>query len=867
VAVIERIECGATEDGSQIPSITKVRAQQLDLPSRYSVTAPDPQRDYQAGTQFSQRQAASAGQVAKFQTAAVLNADEQIRLSNLLMYDAWVARNAISFSTDKRFTRVMPGDVVTLDGERVLIVSRDTSAGVIKWEGISDDASVLTQYGIGVVGSFPDQIPPISVPTYITLMDMALLRDADDHPGAYEIAWGVAPHWRGAVLYRSVDDGLSWAPAATFPKPGGSIGAALNALGDWTGGNVFDEVNSLTVRMRNGAPTSTTRDGVLAGNNAAAVRSGDGWEVIQYRTATLNGDGSHTLSGLLRGRRGTDWATDGHAVGDDVVLLELAKLRDILITNSEIGVEELVKAVSIGSTLSDTESEAQTIFAERLVPWNPVDLRGLREVGSDDVTLTWKRRTRLATRFTGALGINVPLGEVSEVYDLEILFPDSAEIARTLSGLTSAEYLYTAADQVTDGYEPTDHICVRIYQVSATMGRGHPFEACTGIGGSAGDGGGDGYVIYVPGTPVTIAGWWEFRFWHTRRAVPNPAQIQLDFINLGNTVDPIAPGDVYPGDEDPPSEYQYIVPPDSTIYVAEFPPVGGRNGDVQASSRYPSWYTYPELAFSSVSDGVWQSTNDDVNDGLAIIGFNQTVDAGDGTVSGDPTYTLIRSGALTHAPHNWDLIAWVPDGNSPESLIPKTVHRVREYSWPVGLDPAVTFDVHHGDGIRFWRLLVKRIEQDTLGANSRLIMIKRLEMFTADSGGADVCLDFAGDGYADDAYTNAYAGRNAFGESAVGWWCRIGVGFGADYEPPDQEPSGYLLQPALEFAFVNPTDVVGYAITNSSSHLQAPYKWVFQASVDGVTWTTVDERDGETFTANQRRVFTLPKAVVFGDPP
>jgi hypothetical protein len=473
VAVIERVECGATEDGSQAASITKVRAQQLDLPSQYSVTAPDPGRDYQAGTQFSQRQAASAGQVGKFQTAAVLDADEQLRLANLLMYDSWAARNQISFATDKRFTRVMPGDVVLLDGERALITTRDTSAGVIKWEGISDDASVLTQYGIGVVGSFPDQVPPISVPTYAVFLDVPLLSDADDTPGAYAAAWGIAPHWRGGILYRSLDLGVSWRAMATFPRPGVSIGTAVDVLGDFSGGNVFDEFTSLTVRMRNGTPFSATRDAVLAGGNGAAVRSGDGWEILQYRNVTTNADGSYTLTGFLRGRLGSEWAMAGHAVGDEVVLLSTSTLRDFAIEASEIGVPTLTKAVSIGSTLSDTDSEEVTIAAERLKPLSPVDFRVAREVGTDDATLTWRRRSRLSYRFL-AEGIVPPLGEDSEAYEVDIL--DGVTIVRTITVATN-EAAYSAADQTADGLTPGDPITARVYAMSETVGRGHLLEA------------------------------------------------------------------------------------------------------------------------------------------------------------------------------------------------------------------------------------------------------------------------------------------------------------------------------------------------------------------------------------------------------
>jgi hypothetical protein len=482
VATIARDECGAMDGSSQpdepSPAITAVRAQQLDLPKFCTVTAPDPERDFEPNTQQSQRQAATAGKVMQFSTAVTLSADEQIRLANLMMYDAWTSRTGLKFSTDARHTRAMPGDVATLDGRRVLLLTKQSGGATIDWEAVSDDASVLTQYGTGINGDYPHQVPPQTVPTYQVMLDVPLLSDAEDTPGAYIAAWGIDPHWRGGVVYQSIDGGVSWSRMATFPRPGVSIGDAVNALGNFSGGNVFDEGNTLTVRMRNGTPSSMTRDAVLAGGNGVAVRStadsdNSGWEILQFRTATLNGDGSYTLSGLLRGRLGTDWAMAGHAAGDDVVLLETAQLRDFAIEASEIGVPTLTKAVSIGSTLSDTDSESVTINAERLEPLSPVDLRIARDPATNDATLTWRRRSRLSYRFLAA-GISAPLGEDSESYEIDIL--SGVTVVRTITAATNSA-AYSAANQTADGLTPGDPITANVYMVSATVGRGHVLEA------------------------------------------------------------------------------------------------------------------------------------------------------------------------------------------------------------------------------------------------------------------------------------------------------------------------------------------------------------------------------------------------------
>ena len=86
-----------------------------------------------------------------------------------------------------------------------------------------------------------------------------------------------------------------------------------------------DEANALTVFMTTGADRleSTTQEAMLNGANAALLLKANGEpEILQFREVTDNPDGSFTLTGLLRGRRGTDVFVTGHQPGELFVLLE-----------------------------------------------------------------------------------------------------------------------------------------------------------------------------------------------------------------------------------------------------------------------------------------------------------------------------------------------------------------------------------------------------------------------------------------------------------------------------------------------------------------------------------------------------------------
>jgi hypothetical protein len=455
------------------------RAQESSLPQRLTLTAPDPYTDHQPGAQQAERWTVPAGQDEQVAVDVVLSADEAKQAADALMFDRWVSRIAVSFRLGTQAMRLTYGDVVTVDGRRYRIVGRNTELFTISFEAIADDPDVYTQTASGAQGSFPGQTVDFVVSSGMVIVDSALLRTADDSVAAYAAVYpiGSPTSWRGAVAYSSVDSGANWASEAVMPRPGTTYGTAANALGDFDGGAVFDEVNTLTVAMRNGVPSSSTRAALLNSDaNAAAVRSGATWEIIQYRTVTNNGDGTYTLTGLLRGRRGTEHAISGHAIGNDFVVLDPATIRNIEIDNGQLGVELRYKPVTVRQQIADAAYQLATINGVRLKPWAPVDLRAERNTTNSDIVYTWKRRSRWQTRFTGGLGINVPESEAVEQYTVEVYSSSASPTFVRTTTVTDPTWTYTTAMQTADGHTLGSAATIKVYQMSAVVGRGYPLE-------------------------------------------------------------------------------------------------------------------------------------------------------------------------------------------------------------------------------------------------------------------------------------------------------------------------------------------------------------------------------------------------------
>jgi hypothetical protein len=106
-----------------------------------------------------------------------------------------------------------------------------------------------------------------------------------------------------------------------------------------------------------------------------------------------------------------------------------------------------------------------------LKPFSPVHVTGLRD-GSGNLTINWLRRSRVDAEWRD--GVDIPLGEESERYEVEIM--DGETVMRTIA-TTSPTASYSAAEQTTDFGSPQSSVNVRVYQISAVVGRGYTASA------------------------------------------------------------------------------------------------------------------------------------------------------------------------------------------------------------------------------------------------------------------------------------------------------------------------------------------------------------------------------------------------------
>ena len=465
------LACQVDGGSNSADPIRITRAQEMDLPTEVTVSYLDSGAAYQTGTQSSRRLITSSKKVLDLQFAIAMTATKAKQIADVALYASWMARNRAPLVTDRRFAYLEPTDIITAtQGDltwTLRIEGKTERDGLIEWQCTADDVASYTQTNPAIELPLPPLTVDLAGPTQLQLLDIPLLRDLDDGYGFYAAAAGYLTGWSGAQLYKSSDGGASWQLTGSGFLRAAKMGTANTVLGNFSGGNVFDELNTVTVVM-NGSLSSITDLAVLNGGNAILI----GNEVLQFKNATLTAANTYQLTGLLRGRRGTEWAMSGHAAGERVVLLTTSTIYRLPDASAELNLIRDWRAVSFGSYLDQAENIRFADTGIGLECYSPVQIGGGRNA-SGDLTINWRRRTRIGGEWRDY--VDSGLGEASENYEVDVM--NGGAVVRVISGLTSPTASYTAANQTTDFGSPQASVSVRVYQLSAAVGRGYPGTA------------------------------------------------------------------------------------------------------------------------------------------------------------------------------------------------------------------------------------------------------------------------------------------------------------------------------------------------------------------------------------------------------
>ena len=441
------------------------RAQETDLPLASRITYIDADADYRQAVAVAQRLVGSSDRVATSSLPLVLDQGQAIGIGERLLRDAWVARESASFSLPPSRLALDAADEIVLSAsgrDRRWRLSEIDDAGARAVTALATDPTIYEP----IVGPSraPSPASALALPgrALVAFLDLPLLTGGETPWAPW--AAGYADPWPGEVLiYRSATtSGYALDTALTKPASIGETTADFHSGAAWR----WDDANALEVKLYNGTLASADDDTVLAGANALAVQNSDGaWEIVQFGTAALTGTNTWTLTHLLRGKLGTETAMrDPVAAGARVVVLDGA-LKQLNLSQNEATLAFNYLWGPQGKAISDPayQSAALAFAAVGLRPYSPVQVDWQWQDG--DTLIVWQRRSRIGNDSWD----NVPLGEESESYEVDVL--DGAVVVRTLAS-SEPQVLYAAADQASDFGTLPSSFDVIVYQLSASTGRG-----------------------------------------------------------------------------------------------------------------------------------------------------------------------------------------------------------------------------------------------------------------------------------------------------------------------------------------------------------------------------------------------------------
>lgn len=380
----------------------------------------EPERDYQPGLRRSGN--SSSGRAQQIDVPAVMPAAQaQHRVDQLVR----LQRNGLERLTVRTALfdhALQPGRVCTVEGlpGHWRVRRWHWGAGGIDLDLVSQRAATATVPASVDPGRSVNTPDDAIGPTRVALFDLPSPLDrpmAQPHI-ALAVA-GASPGWRGAHVYQVEPDG-SPGELLDFLRVGATLGQVLDPPATGTA-LLRDDRNSMTVRLVRDGPFALHNagdDALSQGANMAMIGS----ELLQFAQAEPLGDGTFRLSGLWRGRGGTEDRMAGHGAGEYFVLVNDALA---LVDPDRIGARPELSVSAQGRGDEAPVLAALSALGRATLPLSPVHGRA-EQHGSGAIALRWIRRSRSGFGWRDL--IEVPLGEEMEAYRVTLL-ADGVETA------------------------------------------------------------------------------------------------------------------------------------------------------------------------------------------------------------------------------------------------------------------------------------------------------------------------------------------------------------------------------------------------------------------------------------------------------
>lgn len=457
-------------DDSDMPptAYTAKRYQGVDLPKQVSLTYYSENLDYSKYTQTYSLHTFEEGQNVDIQIPVTISDARARQVAELALINSHLERMNYRFNTTYKFVDVEPGDILNSPMGLIRILKvQEKKEGVLEFEACDAGAEVALQASnMGIQA--PTEISyPVNTATALGyssafFIDPTNLNDQDTSVRIYAAVHGFGrAGWPGAVIYMSEDNGLNYSQVASTTSES-TIGLVETAVASHSY-HTWDEDTEIVVKLNSGSLLSMSEIAVLNGQNWAQI----GQELIGFKNAELIAEKTYKLTGLLRGRQGTEQFIGTHQANELFCLIDdLVKLE---FPDSDRGSIKKFKVVTIGSSIDKADEKTVQIISNNTRMWTVY--KPVVALQGNDWIISWNERVRFDNQIKDFATTNHDPDWAG--FGIAILADDGVTVKSTHI-VQGTSFTYTAAQQTLDFGTIQPGIHVSIVQMSQKWGGGYP---------------------------------------------------------------------------------------------------------------------------------------------------------------------------------------------------------------------------------------------------------------------------------------------------------------------------------------------------------------------------------------------------------
>ena len=456
---------GAYETSPPNEPYTLQYKDERELPRRLTINYLSKDKDYQQGTMSAYRQITQSKNEQTVSVQMVMADTDAKELAEVRLFEEWQNRKTLSLTLSNQFGWLLPGDILKVpiqEQKQNFMITKTTygKPGLIKIEAVATTQQVYT-FAQRVVDSETNPVIPASPGNVsMSLIDLPLLPGESSAERVFAACTSDGAFY-GANLFRSNDGGGTWSYVGQVTQ-NAVVGTTITVLPP---GNTvtWDEASTVDITLSHGTLESRPAEDVLNHFNAALI----GAEIVQFKQASLIAANTYRLSGLLRGRLGTEHEVGCHIANEPFLMLN--SLQSISFPASEWHMDKLYRIGPSTLPVTNDKFRNYTVNLDGIGarPYSVCHISGFRD-GTGSLTVSWVRRARMNGDWKPYT--DVPVGENSETYQVDVVSADG-NIKRTIT-VNEPKAEYSANEQTADFGSLQAVVRVRIYQMSEVYGRG-----------------------------------------------------------------------------------------------------------------------------------------------------------------------------------------------------------------------------------------------------------------------------------------------------------------------------------------------------------------------------------------------------------